>query len=56
MPFIQDFVQAGSKKAQAMKFSNIINEPLLTGDPDTLVLQLINIPELHLLIGRMVSY
>ena len=46
-----EYVTGGSKKSQAMKFSNVINEPLLTGDPSTPVLQLINIPELHLLIG-----
>ena len=35
-----------------MKLSNVINEPVLTGSSDKLVLDLLNIPELHLLIGR----
>ena len=43
---------AGAKKPKAMKFSNVINEPLLTGDPNALVIDLLNIPELHLLIGK----
>ena len=48
----QDFVHSGAKKSKAMKFSNVINEPVLSGSPDKLVLDLLNIPELHLLIGR----
>ena len=46
-----NFLEAGAVKSKAMKYSNVINEPLLTGNPEALVLDLLNIPELHLLIG-----
>ena len=38
------------------KFQNVINEPLLTGKPDDLILGLLAPPELHILIGTQKSY
>lgn len=42
---------AGAVKDNAKHFMNCIHEPLLKGDQDTLILDIIPPPELHLLIG-----
>ena len=47
----QKFVDDGANGKKQKLFQNFINEPLLAGDPETLVLLLLMIPELHLLIG-----
>ena len=48
---MQAYVDSGSNKKKQKLFQNMVHEPLLKGDPDSLVLGLIAIPELHLLIG-----
>ena len=34
-----------------MEFQNIVNLPLLTGDPDKVVLDILNLPSLHCFLG-----
>ena len=43
-----------SNKNKQKWFQNVVNEPLLSGDPDETVLGIIAIPELHLLIGNAI--
>lgn len=45
------YVKGGSNLKQAMKYNNVVNPPLLTGQDDCLVLSIIYFPELHVLIG-----
>ena len=45
------YVDSGSNKKKQKDFQNFTNTPLLTGDPEQLVLGLLAVPELHLLIG-----
>ena len=46
-----NYVQAGSKRNSQSKFQNCIHPNLLAGEPNTHVLDIMNIPELDLLIG-----
>ena len=48
----QAYVKSGSNPKQQKKFQNVTNSPLIKADPNTLVLGIIAIPELHLLIGK----
>ena len=48
----QMFMEAGGDKGVAKEFKNIINEDLFFGwDDATLVIDILNIPELHILLG-----
>ena len=47
----KEYVESGSNRKKQQNFQNVINEPLLKGQPDQEVLGLIAVPELHLLIG-----
>ena len=47
------FVENRSVMKNAQHFKNVINEPLLLGDENTLVLEKLNIPELHCLMGSV---
>ena len=41
----------GGKKENAKDYCNVVHEPLIDGDDETLILLLLPIPELHLLLG-----
>ena len=45
------FVADGSKKKDQAKYQNFVNPHLLAGEPTDKVLGIINIPELHCIIG-----
>ena len=47
----EKFKQSGSKKKDAKDYCNVIDEPILKGEDDVQILELLTIPELHLLIG-----
>ena len=47
----ESYVSAGSNKKNQARYQNFVNMNLLAGDPETLVMDCLNIPELHLLIG-----
>ena len=49
--FHQSYVEAGSPKSNQARYQNCVHMNLLAWEPETLVLDCINIPELHLLIG-----
>ncbi len=48
---VGQFDKAGRPWKKAMKFQNSVNKPLLQGPPDTLILDLLPPPELHLMLG-----
>ena len=45
------WVEDGSIDTRSKKFQNMRHLPLLQGEPDKLVLDLVAIPELHLVLG-----
>ena len=47
----QKYVDAGSPKKEQKCFQNIVNCPLITGPWDSLVLDKLNCPGLHILLG-----
>ena len=47
----QQFLEAGGNKAKAMDFKNVTRRPLLAGQPEDLVLDLLIPPELHCMTG-----
>ena len=51
LKFAQAYCEAGSPYKRQMDFQNIVNPPLLTGDPDQLVLDILNLPSLHCFCG-----
>ena len=50
--YLQDFQESGAVRKKQQQFQNVVNEPLLTGDPQAQVLGLVSPPELHILIGE----
>ena len=52
----QKFISSGAKVEDQQWCQNVINAPLLHGPRDKLVLGLINIPDLHLLLGKTIIY
>ena len=42
---------SGSDKKKQKLFENVLNLPLITGDPEQTILGTISVPELHLLLG-----
>ena len=49
----QRFQESGADRSKAKKVFNVINKPLLKGDPTEYVLDKICIPELHLNLGNI---
>ena len=49
----KDFVDNVANLRQQKNFQNVVNSPLLTGDESTKVIEIISVPELHLLLGRL---
>ena len=49
-------MKGGAKHTKQQFYQNVINQPLLHGPRDRKVLGLLNIPELHLLIGKINPY
>ena len=47
----QGYVDAGSNRKTQARYQNCVNMNLLAGDQETMVIDCLNIPELHLLIG-----
>lgn len=45
------FKNTGSKKTNSKNFHSNIHEPIFTGNPDTLIIEIIPPPELHLMLG-----
>ena len=52
--FIQLWIQDGSIDKRDKNFQNMRHLPLLKGDPENLILDLVAIPELHLVLGNKV--
>ena len=48
---LKKLVNAGSNPSTAKDFQNVINTPLLAGEHDTLILNMIVPLELHLMLG-----
>ena len=46
---MQKYVEGGSVLKKAQHFQNVVNEPLVAGDDDKLILEILAPPELHLL-------
>ena len=46
-----EWISAGGKLKEAKYYQNVVHPPLLTGKPDSKILELINIPGLHILLG-----
>ena len=44
-------MNSGENRQQAKHYGNVIHMPILSGEPDTLVIDLLPPPELHLLLG-----
>ena len=49
-------MEDGSVRAKQKLYQNVVNEPLITGDADKKVLEILCVPELHLLLGRIIIY
>ena len=47
----QKFVDDNAPLKDAQKYMNVVNKPLITGDPNTLTMDIINFPQLHCLTG-----
>ena len=47
----EKYVEDGAKSKQQQHYQNVVNQPLITGPPEKLVLDLLNCPSLHILIG-----
>ena len=47
----EEYIEAGAKKSDASNYLNIVNKPLVVGNPDELLMDKIGIPELHVLTG-----
>ena len=47
----QKWVEDGCEKKRGKEFQNMQHSPLLSGDPDSMIIDLIPPPELHLLLG-----
>ena len=45
------FIASGGKKADASKYKNVVNRPLITVSDDVLLISCIGIPELHINTG-----
>ena len=45
------FLQSGLDVRKAKEYNNIVRKPLLSGDPNLPILEIINLPELHLMTG-----
>ena len=52
-PLIAKFLENGAVKSQAKHYQNVVNEPLVTGDPKKITLEILNINELHLMTGAV---
>ena len=50
---VEQYVNDGSDKKRQQLYENVVNYPLITGDPDQVVLKILGVPELHLLIGKL---
>ena len=46
-----DWMVDGAKLGNAKEFSNVVHPPLLTGDPTKKIIEIVNIPGLHILLG-----
>ena len=46
-----EYIEAGAVLKNAKDFKNVTRKPLLCGDPDELVMDKINLPELHIMTG-----
>ena len=47
----QSFLEEGSNLRNQSLYQNIINASLITGSPEEKVIEIISVPELHLLLG-----
>ena len=47
----EQFIKSGSCKKDQSNFQNFVHPHLLVGDSEVYVIDIINVPELHLLIG-----
>ena len=49
---VQRFVEAGSDTKKQQEFENVTNPPLLTSSPDKLIIEILSVPQLHILLGK----
>ena len=49
----QAYVENGEQKADASKYRNVVNKPLVVGDDHELLIDKMGIPELHVLTGSI---
>ena len=49
----QAYVENGEQKADASKYLNVVNKPLVVGDDHELLIDKMGIPELHVLTGSI---
>ena len=49
---VQLWLDSGADARQAKNFQNMKHAPLIKGDPETLILEHIAPPELHLMLGE----
>ena len=49
-------MESGASSKQQKHYQNVVNTPLITGPPDLLVIDLLNCPSLHILIGNYLKY
>ena len=49
----QSWTDAGSKMKDAKKHGNVVHPPLLSGEPDQQVIEILPPPELHLMLGAV---
>ena len=47
----EEFVEDGSPVKKQKDYQNVIKAPLITGRPDQSVMEILCLPELHLLLG-----
>ena len=50
---LQGYIDGGSKKKTKMKFDNVTNAPLITSSPDKKIIESLSVPELHILLGKV---
>ena len=52
----QKYLEAGSPNRRQADFQNLVNEPLLSGDENDLVIDKLNPPSLHINIGLYIIF
>ena len=51
----QKFIDSGSDLKKQQQFENVTHPPLITSSLEKLVIESLNVPELHLLLGKKIN-